>query len=337
MFTQCRPKQPRPRCGSVDPGRRSRDGTPSTPSPAEEKRFTPLLEEYLAFLRHHRGLSPATLYFHRRWGARFLQHLAECLPGGDFGHLPAQVVDRFILPLAPTVGRGTQIQTLQAVRGLLRHLYRTGRVAQDLAPLVHGPRCYALATLPHTLRPAEVRRLLEGVDRSSVRGRRDYAVLLLLATYGLRAGEVARLRLDDIDWRAGLLRLRRAKVGGEFCLPLTAAAGNALLAYLHGGRPPTAHREVFIRHDAPHTPFRKSSAIYQIVRQAFDRIGLAAPHRGPHVLRHARATALVRQGYSLKIVGDLLGHRHPDSTLPYTKLAVEDLREVALEVPELVP
>ena len=174
------------------------------------------------------------------------------------------------------------------------------------------------------------------MDRGSARGRRDYAVLLLLATYGVRAGEVTRLRLDDIDWRAGLLRLRRAKVGGELCLPLTAAVGNALLAYLRRGRPATPQRELFVRHNAPHPAFRTSSAIYQIVRQAFDRAGIVAPHRGPHVLRHARATSLVRQGWSLKVVADLLGHRHPDSTLPYTKLALEDLREVALEAPELV-
>jgi len=316
---------------------RLHEGRPSAPSPAAAERFTGFLEEYLTFLRQHRGLSPATLYFHRRWGARFLQHLGGQLPGGDLRRLTPPVVDSFVLPLAPTVGRGTQVQMLQVVRGILRHLYRTGRIAQDLAPLVHGPRRYALATLPSTLGPTEVRRLLDGVDRSSARGRRDYAVLLLLATYGLRAGEVARLRLDDIDWRAALLRIQRTKVGGDLCLPLTPAAGNALLAYLRAGRPSSPHREVFVRHDAPHTAFRNSSAIYQIVRHAFDRIGLAAPHRGPHVLRHARATALVRQGCSLKVVGDLLGHRHPDSTLPYTKLAVEDLREVALEAPEFVP
>jgi len=336
MIIRSRPNLSPVKSGTVDRECR-RMASGSAPSVAVEQRFAHLLEEHLAFLRQHRGLSPATLYFHRRWGARFLQHLADHLPAGDLGRLTAPVVDSFVLPLAPTVGRGTQSQMVQAVRGVLRHLCRTGRVAADLAPLVHGPRRYALATLPTTLSPAEVGRLLDGVDRSSARGRRDYAVLLLLATYGLRAGEVARLRLDDLDWRTNLLRLRRAKVGGELCLPLTAAVGNALLAYLRAGRPRTPHREVFVRHDAPHTPFRQSSAIYQIVRQAFDRIGLAAPHRGPHVLRHARATALVRQGCSLKVVGDLLGHRHPDSTLPYTKLAVEDLREVALEVPELVP
>lgn len=307
------------------------------PRPVGEEPFAALLEEYLAFLRHHCGLSAATLYARQRWGSRFLQHLAERLPGGALGGLTAQIVDDFVLPLAPTVGRGTQAQVLQAVRGLLRHLHRTGRIAHDLAPLIHGPRRYSLASLPTTLGPQEVRHLLAGVDRSSARGRRDYAVLLLLATYGVRAGEVTQLRLDDIDWRTGLLRLRRSKTAGELCLPLTAAVGNALLAYLRRGRPATPHREVFIRHQAPHTPFRKSSAIYQIVRQAFERAGIASPHRGPHVLRHARATSLVRQGCSLKVVGDLLGHRHPDSTLPYTKLALEDLREVALEAPEGLP
>ena len=296
--------------------------------------FAGLLEEYLTFLEHHRGLRESTLYFHRRWGGAFLHHLAEHLPDHDLARLTVPIVDTFVLPLARGVGRGTQWQVIQAVRGLLRHLHRTGRVAVDWSRFVQGPRRYRLASLPTTISAEDVRRLLTSVDRRSAMGRRNYAILLLLAVYGLRAREVADLRVDDIDWRAGIMRVQRSKTARPLVLPLTAAAGCALVAYLRRGRPRTDAREIFVRHEGLPIRFQKSSTVYAIVRHAFDRAGIRSVRRGPHVLRHALATHLVQRGFALKVASDLLGHQHPDSTLPYTKLAIEDLREVALDVPE---
>lgn len=294
----------------------------------------PLLEEYVTFLQHHRGLREATLYHHRRWGERFLQHLARSLPDGDLAQLTVSVVDAFVLPLARTVGRGTQWAIVPAVRGVLRHLQRTGRVVHDWSRFVQAPRRYRLASIPTTIGVNEVRRVLAAVERRSAIGRRNYAMLLLLATYGLRAREVVDLRLDDINWRGGVIRVPRSKTSRPLVLPLTSAVGSALTAYLRRGRPSTAARQIFIRHDGPAVPFRKSSTVYGIVRRAFERAGVHAARRGPHVLRHAVATHLVQRGFPLYVAGALLGHQHPDSTLPYTKLAIEDLREVALEVPE---
>jgi integrase/recombinase XerD len=295
---------------------------------------TELLEEYLTFLQHHRGLRDSTLYGHRRWGGRFLHHLAERLPEHDLARLTIPLVDAFVLPLARTVGRGTQWQVVQAVRGLLRHLHRTGRVATDWSRFIQGPRRYRLATIPTTISVDEVRRLLATVDRRSATGCRNYAILLLLAVYGLRAREVVDLRLDHIDWRAGIMRVQRSKTSRPLVLPLTSAVGRALVTYLRRGRPCTDAREIFVRHNGAPIPFRKSSNVYGIVRRAFDRAGIRSVRRGPHVLRHALATHLVQRGFALKVASDLLGHQHPDSTVLYTKLAIEDLREVALEVPE---
>lgn len=297
--------------------------------------FAGLLEEYLTFLQHHRGLRDATLYVHRKWGRQFLLHLAEHLPDRDLARLTVPIVDEFVLPLARTVGRGTQSQVIQAVRGLLRHLHRTGRVAEDWSRFVQGPRRYRLASIPTTIGADEVRRLLTSVDCRSVMGRRNYAILLLLAVYGLRAREVVDLRLDDIDWRAGIVRVQRSKTARPLVLPLTAAVGRALVTYLRRGRPRTDAREIFVRHDGLPIRFQKSGTVYAIVRRAFDHAGIRSARRGPHVLRHALATHLVQRGFALKVASDLLGHQHPDSTLPYTKLAIEDLREVALDVPEL--
>lgn len=296
--------------------------------------FPELLDEYLAFLQHHRGLRDATLYFQRRWGGQFLQHLATQFPSGDLAQLTIAVVDDFVRPFAQRVGRGTQSQLIQAVRGVLRHLHRTGRVPQDWSRFVQGPRRYRLGSIPTTISIDEVRRLLTTVDRRSGIGRRNYAMLLLLAVYGLRAREVVDLRIDDLDWRAGVLRVQRSKINRPLLLPMTTAVGRALIAYLRRGRPPTEAREVFIRHHGPPVAFRKSSTVYGIVRRALDRAQIRSTRRGPHVLRHALATHLVQHGFALKVVGDLLGHQHPDSTLVYTKLAIDDLREVALDVPE---
>lgn len=296
--------------------------------------FSGLLEEYLSFLQHHRGLRDATLYPHRRWGRRFLDYVATRLTHADLGQLTIPIVDDFVRPLVRTVGRGTQSQLIQVIRGLLRHLHRTGRLEHDWSRCVQGPRRYRLATLPTTISTDEVKRLLRSVDRRSAIGRRHYAMLLLLAVYGLRAREVVELRIDDVDWRARVLRVRRSKTGRPLVLPLTAAVGQALVAYLRRGRPPTDAREIFVRHHGAPRAFCKSSSVYAVVRHAFDRAQIRSTRRGPHVLRHALATHLVQRGCALNVVGDLLGHQHPDSTLPYTKLAIDDLREVALEVPE---
>lgn len=297
--------------------------------------FPGLLEEHLTFLQHHRGLREATLYFHRRWGEQFLHHLADYLPDRNLARLTIPIVDAFVLPLARTVGRATQWQIIQTVRGMLRHLHRTGRVAEDWSRFVHGPRRYRLASIPTTISVDEVRRLLTAIDHRSAIGRRDYAILLLLAVYGLRAREVVDLGLNDVEWRAGIIRVQRSKTSRTLVLPLTSAVGRALVAYLRHGRPCTSARQIFVCHHGEPRPLRNSSSIYRIVRSAFDRAMIRSARRGPHVLRHALATHLVQRGFGLKVVSDLLGHQHPDSTLPYTKLAVEDLREVALEAPEV--
>jgi integrase/recombinase XerD len=161
--------------------------------------FPGLLEEYLAFLQHHRGLREATLYFHRRWGRQFLDHLARHLPQGDLTKVTIPIIDDFTRPLARTVGRGTQSQLIQVVRGLLRHLHRTGRVAQDSSRLVQGPRRHRPCALPTAISVDEVRRLLAAVDRRAAVGRRNYAMLLLRAVYSLRARKVVDLRVDDVD------------------------------------------------------------------------------------------------------------------------------------------
>jgi site-specific recombinase XerD len=154
----------------------------------------------------------------------------------------------------------------------------------------------------------------------------------LIANYGLRASEVVGLRLDDIHWRTGCLSVCQRKSAAPLSLPLTDAVGDSLVSYLRRGRPPSCYREVFLRHRAP-AGILKPTAVTEAFQAWSRRSGLAIPFQGCHCLRHSYAVHLLRQGTSLKTIGDLLGHRSTESTCVYLRLAVEDLREVALDLP----
>ena len=173
-------------------------------------------------------------------------------------------------------------------------------------------------------------------DRSPV-GLRDYAILTLLVTYGLRAAEIVRLRLEDIDWRRDVLRVQHWKTGTYSELPLLHEPGEAVLRYLEEARPQSAHREVFLRIQAPHRPFKYGSILNCVTSARLRTAGIAPQGRkGPHAFRHARAVSLLRSGVPLKIIGDVLGHTSAAATAQYLKLATEDLRTVGLELPSVV-
>jgi integrase len=201
-----------------------------------------------------------------------------------------------------------------------------------LAPQIIAPTLYLYETIPSALSPDQISAVLKTTreDRSPM-GLRDFAILLLLSTYGMRAGEITRLRLEDIDWRAENLHIRHSKTGVHSLLPLLPPVGKALLDYLRRGRPKTNAREVFLRTRAP---YRRLVRIYSEVRRRLESAGVRPRGKcGPHSFRHARAVSLLRASVSRKVIGDLLGHRTDEATLPYLKLATEDLRAIALEIP----
>ena len=177
-----------------------------------------------------------------------------------------------------------------------------------------------------------VHRLLASIDRRTATGRRDYAILLLLARLGLRSSEVAFLELDDIDWNTGTLSAR-GKSGLRNDLPLPPEVGEAIAAYLGDGRPPSTSRRIFLRAKAPIGGFRGASGVGSIVRHALKRAGINAPTYGAHQFRHGLATEMLRHGASLGEIGDVLGHRHPQTTKIYTKVDLEALRTLALPWP----
>ncbi len=190
-----------------------------------------------------------------------------------------------------------------------------------------------MTSIPRAIAPAQIRQLLTSIDRHTAMGRRDYAIVLLLARLGLRSGEVVSLELDDIDWSAGRLSVR-GKCGQRSEMPIPPDVGQAIAAYLRHGRPHSASRRVFLRFKAPICGFRGSGGIGSIVHHRLQRAGIDAPTHGAHQFRHGLATEMLRQGASLAEIGAVLGHRHPDTTRIYSKVDLKALHALAQPWPE---
>jgi site-specific recombinase XerD len=205
-------------------------------------------------------------------------------------------------------------------------------VSTGLAEQIDTPRVYRGERLPRALAWETVLGFLKAIDRATTIGRRDYAMFLLIATYGLRTSEVVALTVDQIQWRERTIRVPRSKVGCPLLLPLTEDVGAAVIDYLRHSRPALARREVFLRVRPPQGAL-KPTAVTEAFQAWARRSGLPIPFHGPHCLRHSLAVHLLRQGTALKTIGDLLGHRSAESTCVYLRLQVDDLRDVALDLP----
>jgi integrase/recombinase XerD len=290
---------------------------------------------YRRWLTELRGLSPETLRKNSHAAELFLQWLDERARPEALRTLTISDIDGFLAWRNPGLRRATRCGVSNCLRSFLHYLYGAGLIVQDLAPHVPAPSQYRLEDIPCALSSEQVRRLLEvtHADQRPV-GRRDYAILLLIKTYGLRAGEVVRLRLQDIDWRHDQIHIQQSKTRADLWLPLTPAVGEALLDYLRHGRPKTQLREVFLRSHAPAGGFVRGASLYAVLNRRLKRAGIEVQGKhGPHALRYARAVELLRASVPLKSIGDILGHRSAESTEIYLKLATEDLRSISLEVP----
>ncbi|MEZ5850301.1 MAG: site-specific integrase [Hyphomicrobiaceae bacterium] len=220
-----------------------------------------------------------------------------------------------------------------SLRAFLRYLHHKGLHPASLADCVPSMRRWKLATLPTYLSATQVQKALDGCDRATVMGRRDYAILMMLAKLGLRANEVATLTVDDIDWRGGELRVR-AKGRQRVQMPMPPDVGSAVVAYLRDGRPRSSCRRLFVRTLAPHVGFASGCAITMIAKAALDRAGIeVCAHRGAHIFRHSLATELLRSGATLSEIGQLLRHESHDTTRIYAKVDIEALRTLSLPWP----
>jgi site-specific recombinase XerD len=291
-------------------------------------------QQYINFLRDQRCLSENTITTHIYWVEKFLRFLGCQESTSSLPTFGIADVDRFIEQKGYRLKPITQRSLATALRSFLRFLYQLGKLTTDLSCLVTSPRCYKLSSLPQVLSWDEIQKVLSSVNCSTSNGSRDYAVLILLSTYGLRAGEVAQLKLEDIDWRKGTIHITPRKMGKDLWLPLTSQVGKALIKYLKHGRPASKYRQIFLLSYAPRTPINRKNIGY-VVNRYIRLAGLKPQQHGSHLFRHSFATHLIRAGVPLKQISDMLGHRSTESTCIYTKNATEQLREVALEVPEV--
>jgi len=297
---------------------------------------SPLAElerQYERYLRTERGLSTATVMNYRPVAHGFLVHhfgdgplRLEELTGSD--------ISTYVLTHARSQGAKRAQLLVTALRSFFRFLLREAKIQVDLAACVPSVADWRLSSVPKFLTEEETQRLLDACDRTTATGRRDYAVLVLLARLGLRAGEVVALEIDDIDWRAGEVTIRGKGLVHER-LPLLTEPGEALAAYLCRDRPGTRSRRVFVRMKAPHSGFAGPSTVSTIVRRALERAGLHPPSKGAHILRHTLATGMLRGGASMSEIGQVLRHRSPNTTEIYAKVDLSGLRSLAQPWPDI--
>lgn len=292
-------------------------------------------QEFSRYLTQERGLSAATVDNYITVVGRFLAHRFGAGPL-DLAALQACDLTGFILAQAHRLSPKAVQKMVSGLRSFLRFLYQRGHIAVDLGAGVPTVADWRLARVPKFLPPEQVERLLESCEQGTVVGRRDYSILLLLARLGLRAGEVVHLRLEDLNWTGGLLMVC-GKGGYWRQLPLPVDVGDAMARYLRWGRPPCTTRRVFVRGRAPRVGFASSVAIDGIVARALARAGLSPPSRGAHLLRHSLVTGMLRSGASLAEIGQLLGHRSPQSTEIYAKVDERALADLAQPWPGGAP
>ena len=305
---------------------------PPVPEPG---RKDVLLNTYMAHLRDDHGYVISTIQRQGRLAAEFV----DGIKFEEQPHRLAQVcmtdIEGFIRRLGMRMGRVALQKPISVIRHFLRFLAASGDIPHGLDSQIDTPRVYRQEQLPRALPWTTVEAFLHSIDRNTVIGKRDYAMFSLMASYGLRACDVVVLKLDDIKWRSGCIRIRQTKTGNPLELPLTHEVSSALYDYLKRVPRYGEYRQVFLRLRAPGGTL-KPTAVTEAFQAWSRKSGLDIPFQGTYCLRHSYALHLFHHGLPLKTIGDLLGHRSPESTAVYIRLVTEDLREVPLHVPDFV-
>ncbi len=298
--------------------------------------YEPLLAGYLQWMGSYQHTAPGTLKVRAHSLVRFLQSLGQDATPRGLAKLDCEKVEQFVLAYASGNGRSARRSMQSALRTFFRFALHEGYLRQPLDRAVPTLRTYKLATVPRGLTEQQTEQVLRGVERNTQVGRRDYAILQLLSTYGVRGGQLRTLRLHEIDWARDRILFKAAKHGKDVWVPMTLEVGEAVLDYLQNGRPACSCAEVFLTSRAPYHPFPHSSTLSAIVQRRLCAAGIDLPSAGAHAFRHGFATRMLRQGNGLKAIADVLGHRHLSTTFLYTKVDFNALKQVALEWPQEV-
>lgn len=296
-----------------------------------------VLREYDLYLQKERSLSPAT----RRGYAPFVRQFLASRFGrrrAELSTLKAPEVLKFVQRQAAQLKNKRALLMTTALRSFLRFARYRGAITLDLAACVPSVASWSLSTIPKALPPGQVDQVLAHArERATAVGRRDYAILLLLARLGLRGGEVCHLVLEDIDWENSRIAIR-GKGDRVAHLPMPADVGKAIAAYLKHDRPRVSdNRRLFLRVRAPLAGFKGQGSVGSVVKHALQRAKIESPRKGAHQFRHTLASTMLQQGSSLSEIGELLRHRSPDTTAIYAKVDRRSLRSLALPWPGGAP
>jgi len=327
-----RRKRQGPICPHIDEFAQHWKGLVAAPvTPVERATIGKLLDDFSLYLQQERVLAPTTVANYVSLIKKFLTHRFGTGPA-DLSDLTAAQVVSSVQRLVPSLCRKRAKVMTSALRSFLRYARYQDFIRSDLAACVPCVADWSVASIPKGLPIEHVKRVLASCNRKSAIGRRDYAILLLLARLGLRAGEVAALTLEDFDWETGRLTLRGK--GDRYAeLPVPADVGKAIAAYLKHGRTRSTNRCVFLRAQAPAIGLRNSRSVGLIVAKALARAGINCRRKGAHQFRHTLATEMLRHGASLAEIGEVLRHRNPQTTAIYAKVDLASLRTLALPWP----
>lgn len=248
--------------------------------------------------------------------------------------LSSDQVETFFINYSQSHGRAARRSMLATLRTFFRFCFAGGYTPIDFAEVVPTLRTYKLDKIPRGINEEDAQRLLSSINRNSDMGRRDYAIIQLLYTYGIRGGQLRALRLKDIDWQQSQIHFRALKHGKGILQPLTDEVGESLLDYLQHTRPESSYPEVFLTLRAPYRPVQYSTTLSEIIARRMCAAGITAPTYGAHAFRHRFASRMLEHGHSLKSIADMIGHRCIQTTFIYTKVDSQALNQVALDWPE---
>ena len=291
-----------------------------------------LVARFRRYLVEERGLSGGTIDAYGRQVRRFVTHQFGA-GAASVSQIRARAVLDYVQAYARTHTPQDTGNGVTALRSFLRFLHYQGLIRADLASVIPPVARWQMAGLPKYLPAEAVRQVLERCDQTTPVGQRDYAILLLLARLGLRAGEVVALQLEDIDWERSQLTIRSKKGRGWARLPLPADVGKALARYLRQGRPACSCRQVFVRTLAPHVGFALPGHISYLTRRALRKAGVQSARTNAHAFRHSLATTMLHHGASLDEIGQVLRHQDPNTTALYAKVDLDALRRLAVPWP----
>ncbi|MBM4322619.1 MAG: integrase [Deltaproteobacteria bacterium] len=303
----------------------------------KRKELEPLSNQapgFFQYLKEERGLRETSIEHYRHY-LRGFEAFLDKVALDSLSELSPPVLSAFITDYKGNLSKSSLTGLCSVLSVFLKYLHRERLTDKDLSGSIGSPKIYRHSDIPRSITWDEVRKMLDVVDCRTPLGKRDYAILLLFVTYGLRAREVAGLTLDDIDWKRDRLRIPERKAGHSTAYPLSSIVGEAIVDYLRHGRPQTSDRHVFFRVLAPPTPYTYS-AVSGRVSHYLHKAGIRVHRAGSHTLRHTCVQRLVDSEFSLKSIGDYVGHRSASSTGIYTKVSIEALREVAMGDGEVI-